>query len=159
MNGVNADEALMKNLPAVSWTLLLSTLSHWVLSWHNNNTLHVPPPALHQNLPFAEKNTAFNACVFGPNQLYTDGNNREKLWVTVWVLGHPEVNGRCKLTLQVARLLLKNIIQNKCMYMATLWWCHSSKMCPIMSENSDITTRQSGNQLKSYCLYTPLLDE
>lgn len=36
----------MKNLPAVSYTLLLSTQSHWVLTWHNKNTLHVPPPAL-----------------------------------------------------------------------------------------------------------------
>lgn len=40
MNGVNADEALVKNLPAAAGALLLSTQSHWLLSWNNNNTLH-----------------------------------------------------------------------------------------------------------------------
>lgn len=73
----------------------------------------------------------------GSIHLYTDGNNSETLWVTVWVLGHPKVN----------------IIQNKCMYMATLQWCHSSKMCPIMSLNSDITTNQNGNQHSNHIVY------
>lgn len=40
MNGVNADEALVTNLPAAAGALLLSTQSHWLLSWNNNNTLH-----------------------------------------------------------------------------------------------------------------------
>lgn len=41
MSGVNADEALVKNLPAAAGALLLSTQSHWLLSWKHNNTLHV----------------------------------------------------------------------------------------------------------------------
>ncbi len=27
-------------------SFLLSTQSHWILSWHNSNTLHEPPLAL-----------------------------------------------------------------------------------------------------------------
>lgn len=41
MNGVNADEALVKNLPAAAGPLVLSTQSHWLRSWNNNSTLHM----------------------------------------------------------------------------------------------------------------------
>lgn len=140
MNGVNADEALMKNLPVVSWTLLLSTQSHWVLSWHfaRASSRSPPEPAICRK----KRQHSMHACSApGSIHLYTDGNNSETWWVTVWVLGHPKVN----------------IIQNKCMYMATLQWCHSSKMCPIMSLNSDITNKSKWEStLKSYCLFNPL---
>lgn len=41
MNGANADEVLVKNLPAAAGALVLSTQSHWLRSWNNNSTLHV----------------------------------------------------------------------------------------------------------------------
>lgn len=41
MNGVNADEALVKNLPGAAGALVLSTQSHWLRCSNNNSTLHM----------------------------------------------------------------------------------------------------------------------
>lgn len=97
----------MKNLPAVSWALLLSIQSHWVLSWHNNNTSHVAPLMLSAGPTISRKHRIqCYTCSSGPiNNISLDSHANEWASETLWVICSGSPKGWCKVRVDANPLL------------------------------------------------------
>lgn len=134
---------LVKNIPAVSWTLLLSTQSHWFHSWYNNNTLQVWSPCLlcHLDKTRHSKGLVSNSISFWWMRHYES-----------WVIRRLAANGLGSMQTHFWDSI-QNTVQSKYMYMAILLIiCHhillwSSDVIALMATMLACTTLQTSTSI------------